>query len=495
MRHKGDPLAVTTALFNRLRQARTSPIAKEDASAALEMFLNRWPNTTREGRTFRWNYNQPYNQIAPGWWSGMDVFLSVVVLIAADEIYERPDYRQLALKALHSALRSPLEGGSLWKDDNLCWISEYSWNGMTRADEFYVLNGHLFGLQALKMAADALNDKEAEEAFQCGVRGTKAFADRFQKPDWSLYMLNKPTIDPAHYVVFELSQFDALYQLSGLNLFRFEAEKRRRLFAYQYPIYLDHNGDIVMSRFGAPHPYNLDIYPTRISCDLPDGTSWTVREKRQKNNDSQIDRGIIRSRPPAVPLRCTPISMMGGHHPIPLYTAVPRPINDKMTTATILPSTIEAQYDAELIDNREVIVRPEVVADSGPDHYSSVQARVTLTGKFDISNVELFGVEITMPRPSYLSVTLTDSGGRTASRYYHPLSGGKQIVLLSKVGFDGYEELSDIVGISISLPTDEKSMSDQSRFQLKIGEVVKFPSAVAFEHYLRTSDRSFPEAR
>ena len=88
LRHKGDPLAVTTALFNRLRQARTSPIAKEDASAALEMFLNRWPNTTREGRTFRWNYNQPYNQIAPGWWSGMDVFLSVVVLIAADEVYE-----------------------------------------------------------------------------------------------------------------------------------------------------------------------------------------------------------------------------------------------------------------------------------------------------------------------------------------------------------------------------------------------------------------------
>jgi len=51
LKSKGDPLAVTSMLFGRLREAQHSPKAKKDAATGLEMFLNHWPTVTRGRRS------------------------------------------------------------------------------------------------------------------------------------------------------------------------------------------------------------------------------------------------------------------------------------------------------------------------------------------------------------------------------------------------------------------------------------------------------------
>lgn len=494
MRNDGNPLHMTVRLFALLYAAHHGDAAaKQDAARGLDLLVNHWPNLTNHGAIYRWNYNKPYNNVPPGWWSGMGSFLGIAVLIAADEIFNNDAYLHLAHRALKSSLLPPTEGGSVWRDGDKCWISEYSWNGMKPSDEFYVLNGHLFAVQALKMIADTLHDQEAENVYQCAVRGTAAKIDDFAIPDWSLYMLNKPTIDPLHYVIFELSQFEALFAMTNDPLFSKEAARRRRLFASLFPIELDpQTSELVVARIGAPHPYIIDIYYNQIACKLDDGSAWTSR--RFPISESSIkDRGFIRVKPPHPPEKCDLISLM-GNQPVVLYSASPIIVRDSELAPQPIETSVDASYDALVAQGRNVTVSPQRQHESGPDNYQSTKATITLSGDLDVSRTELFGLELTSSRKTAIGVSMSDADGHSIFRYYPAVEANiKTQILLSLLGFDDYKSLNQPKSLTLTFYTDKASMPNQDDFNVEVGDLYKFPSAIALERYFVSSGVTVPD--
>jgi hypothetical protein len=485
---------MTTRLFRLLHEFHHGDLAAgADARNGLNVFINRWPNLTNDGVVYRWNYNRSYKNHGPGWWSGMATFLGTAVLVAAYESFNDTKYLDFARRALHSALRSPEQGGSIWREGKKCWISEYSWEGMKQSDEFYVLNGHLFGLQALKMVADALQDEEAESAYRCAVRGTAARVGAFILPNWSLYMLNKPTIDPLHYVIFELSQFESLFTMTREPMFAEEASRRRALFASLFPIFFDpQTNDLVVSRIGAPHPYFIDIYDNQISCMLNDGSKWTSA-RFPRSDVSIVDRGIIRVRPPSVPKNCDFVSFM-GNQPVTLYSAAPVRVLIKDGAPLEIKTALSANYDASLTKDRRVTISPKIQQPAGPDNYQSTKATITLSGDLNLLPTELFGVELISSRRASLGVSLSDTAGRSVFRYYPAIEANiKTQILLSLLGFDDYKSLGRATSITLTFYTDADHMPDQSDFIVQVGGFYKFPSALALEQYFVSSGATVPD--
>lgn len=77
----------------------------------------------------------------------------------------------------------------------------------TRDKEYHVLNGHLWGLQALYMLAEASGDKELKDAYQCARHGTISRLPQFyNKTDtWTWYPLVPRVINPTHYNIIEIN--------------------------------------------------------------------------------------------------------------------------------------------------------------------------------------------------------------------------------------------------------------------------------------------------
>ncbi|ABE62250.1 hypothetical protein Nham_1428 [Nitrobacter hamburgensis X14] len=484
---KGSPLTFSTRLLALMYafHASRDPHIRSDVAEGLDILLNRWPSVTREGKLFRWNYNQTYESHAPGWWSGMDGFLMPVVFLAAFETFEDAKYVDLARKSLESALLSPTEGGSMWHSADGCWISEYSWQGMNESDEFYVLNGHLYGLEALKLAAIAFKDERYEEAFQCGLKGTMARADRFVTPDWSLYMLNKPTIDPPHYVIFETSQYRALSQLTGISFFSDEMIRRQRVLNKHYAPFITEDGTIILSRIGAPHPYQIDIYRNRLTCTLENGSEWSATSV---SDEAPIKRGFITEKPPAQPRHCSLAALTGVGIDVVLYE------NSSVQPAAGHPQAIETSidtdYDASDKSGRTVTVSPSKSDPANPDNYRSNSAKISLVGDFPITNSGLFGIELGSERRSSIGVTLVDEKGNESFRYYPALRAEqKTLVLLSKIGFPGHEKLHNkIKRIDVWLYTDTGNMTDQSDFKIDVGNVVTFANPLQLRKHMAASN-------
>lgn len=207
---KKDPLRPFFLAFRLLTiyEKTKDPAALESAKRALDFMLDEYQPATREAEGTRWFYGFDYDRgIKAPWWSGMDGFFGPMTLYAGWQVTGNERYREAAIKSAKLMLRQPSDGGALWRDGEDCWISEYSWKGITRDKEYHVLNGHLWGLQALYMLAEASGDKELKDAYQCARHGTISRLPQFyNKTDtWTWYQLVPRVINPTHYNIIEIN--------------------------------------------------------------------------------------------------------------------------------------------------------------------------------------------------------------------------------------------------------------------------------------------------
>jgi hypothetical protein len=337
-----------------------------------------------------------------------------------------------------------MKGGAVWRSPDGCWLSEYSWDGMAASDEYYVLNGHLWALQAAIMYSKQTGLDAAKELVECAIAKTRSMADQFHwvESKWSYYMLNPKVINPPHYLIFEKMQFEALDALKPNDMFKNEALYRQESIAKAYPItqtYRDDKYQILFPKIGRPHPYYIDTYQIKISCTSKSGSiSFEYDERKSPKPGSP--RRFVGGYAPMESESCQVVSLSGDME-FSLYST--KPIQSSNTRGlSIQEYDLTALLDAKLSGVRQIVIDPDIVSDSANiGHYTNTQGRIYLSG-INVSSLNtIFGFVLRPTRDANIGVGLVDASDAEIFRYYPMLKGNSNnLIVLSPSGFDGAEK-------------------------------------------------------
>lgn len=479
--NRGEPLNASWYVWYHYHRFRDADAAVRD----LNKIINAWDLY----ETHQLTYKDPWNNIPAGWWSSMDMMLLPMTLIEVGNNTENEDFIELGKKMINLAIKSPEQGGSLWPDTgNGCWFSEYSWPGMDReVDEYFVLNGHLFSLTALKIMADALKDPDLQDIYECGAKATKLLADKFANDkDWPRYMLVPNTINPPHYVIFEMIQFQDLYRLTGDGFYEEQRVKRSEVIKRQYPVYrVTGKGRefLFFSSIGAPHPYNPDLFSTSLRCLTNKDSPLEARQigsvEHWKNNFQFIDisNTSIKS--------CEVYSVRSDGVEHALYsTNAPIDVNDDLPIE--LTYSTEATLDAYRGSSGSISIHPlRQSSDAGEASYLDTEGRITV--KFSqqpLSDRTLLGLEIRSSSDIKIGI-LYWQGERVISRYYPIVKRDvNNLLVVSHLGFDDAHTIDAVDQITIRVYTDNL----QENVDLELGKLFIFNNQHELYNVLKSNE-------
>lgn len=425
-------------IYDRTKDEKVGIAAKR----ALDFMLDEYEPAERSPKGYRWFYGFPYENLPANWWSSMDALFGPLVLYAGWQQFGIERYRDEAIKSAKRSLVPPPEGGVLWRSPKGCWLSEYAWGTMTEEQEFHVLNGHLYGLQALAMLAALTQDRELTEAYSCARDGTIARRSAFMNADhsWTLYQTTPPTINPTHYLLFETAQFRALELVTGDPAWRVDSDVRAQDFQQQYPLQLSQNADksytVRFSMVGAPHPYWTDTYPVTVSCSV-DGQEKSSKSVGHYNQNLPFhERFFVSLQVDKIPQQCSVYV-----HPLPTgrtlaYTQT-KFVVDTLTPPESVPVKPQASYNATPIAGTEDSVRIDPAG-------GQTEGRVELKLDRPVSKADTIALIIRSDADHQLGMLLYDKDGKSATREYNDIKAGKDnIVLLNRIGFNRGDTLSD----------------------------------------------------
>ncbi len=485
----GDPFRVTTLMIQDWIAHRD--LARIDRR--IDAVVAKW-HLDREGG--RLSYAFDYGKLKAGWYSGMDSWSFPMLLVGLWQETGRAEYRALAEKLIRDVARDVEAGGTVWRSDAGCWFSEYAWTGMTRDDEFHVLNGHLYSLQSVRMMATALNDAELAKLYRCGVQAVKTRSSVFLGGGaWPLYMLNPRTINQTHYIIYETMQFDALHLLDPDPFFREQATARREVLQRHFPVYARKVGDthrLTLSVIGAPHPYSVDTYALELECS--DGSHV---ERHSLPNPTDTKKAVI-----ARAMLDTPTALDPGKascrvnseyvgHRFVLYEAPVRILSDELRPGTDVSFSRDALFNSWTPDAERVVVDPSRRHNppDAPDTYLDTQGRLVLTPDAPIpfGHEDLLGFEFDADGPLQLGVII-HSQGRDFFRYYPATrAGDRTLVLLSPLGFDDGARIASVDRVTFFFYTDKQA----GPVTLTPGRLTVFRNAVELYEYFRLRDPNF----
>jgi hypothetical protein len=491
---KKDPLALFVVAFRALHQFKVTGSQNylEASEHILDFMLDDYEPAVRGPNGTRWYYGNDYGAIKAPWWSGMDAMLGPLTLYTASELNGNARYREEAIKSARLVLGSPDKGGILWNDDGKCWLSEYSWNGIQRDQEYQVLNGNLWALQALFLLAKATGDPILSDAYACGHAGFVANTDRFYRDggEWTSYSLNPPDINPVHYNTLEFVQLTAMYLLTGDGAYQTAAQRRQKIFATAYPLSLigaDGQMEVIFSMVGAPHPYWTDTYPVTVSC-------WVTGHEIKRFNDRTFDaKFALRDRlVVSVPVRSRPTKCsVTLHTPTPVLMYEQTEFTVENQTQETLPISLNVMFDAVSVDGGLVHVRPSHEERLGI-HSSNDEARISMAVDAAISNQDILALAVTVPVTVDLAILIEDEIGNVATRYYLPLTGGRRnLVLLNRLGFQDNDVLAKKIK-TISLRLFTNSAMPQFDVELDHFTVLRTPAEIR-DWFIDEPEAYFPQ--
>lgn len=488
---KKDPLRPFSLAFRLLvNHERTGDQKSLDsAKRVLDFMLDEYSPATREPEGIRWFYGFDYDRgIKAPWWSGMDGLFGPMTLFSAWQTTGDERYRSAALKSAKLMLRTPTEGGVLWRDGDDCWISEYSWNGMTRDEEYYVMNGHLWGLQALYMLAEASGEKDLKEAYQCARKGTINRLPEFYNSagNWTWYHLAPQVINATHYNTLETAQFRAMAAITNDVVYKDPAERRANIFKNAYPLHLIRTNtglQVQFSMIGAPNAYWTDTYPVTVSCKV--GQKIFSQTNREAYSKKPIhERMILRLAVSKAPKYCT-VSIHSNMNVVMYKQDKFKVIKDlKEDKIVVLP---RVSMQGELLPNNLIGVSP-----SKGEGASNGEARITFDINRDVSAFDKVALIIHSTESSPLGIILDGRNGVRATSYYPVLKAGKDnIVIVNKLGFEKGAKLDDhLEKMTLRLYTKPNAKN----FKLEIKEAVVIRNPANLELFLeRNQSAYFPQ--
>ncbi|WP_336331870.1 D-glucuronyl C5-epimerase family protein [Pseudomonas putida] len=486
---KKDPLRPFSVAFRLLVNHERTGDQKslDDARKVLDYMLDDYQPATREPEGVRWFYGFDYDRgIKAPWWSGMDGLFGPMTLFAGWQATGDERYRNAALKSAKLMLRPPSEGGVLWRDGENCWISEYSWKGMTREKEYYVMNGHLWGLQALYMLAEASGDEKFKEAYQCARKGTiNRLSDFYNSSgNWTWYHLAPRVINATHYNTLESAQFKAMAAVTGDDVYVEPGRRRAEFFKNAYPLHLVKTGaglQVQFSMLGAPNAYWTDTYPVTVSCKVGGKTVTKTNSDAYNKKIPMHERMVLRLPVSKTPEQCS-VSVRSNVE-VKMY---------KQDKFKLIKDIKEDRFDVapvaslqgELLQNNDVYITPNKGEGAAPG-----EARVSFEVGRDVSALDKIAMVVSSTGDSALGIILVGENGTRATSYYPVLKAGREnIVIVNKLGFEKGDELDSRIK-SITLRLYTKANSESFKINIKEASIIRNP--VNLEAFLKRNETAY----
>lgn len=473
---KKDPLVLFRLAFRLMREESQTGSKEAGALARriLDYMIDEYQPADRGDAGIHWKYGFDYEGIKSGWWSGMDAFFGPMALYAGWQQYGDERYKREALKGAKLALRSPEKGGVIWKNGDGCWVSEYTWADMKKSDEFHVLNGHLFGLQALYILAALTQDKALVEGYECGRQGSIASEESFynKTKDWSWYQTTPPVINPTHYLLFEGVQYKALQTLTADRAWQEGYSRRAEMFkrAYEPILVKVPNGEyrVEVSMIGAPHPYWPDTYPLELTCKIG-GKSFTTYSRRQYWKHLPYDERFIIS----LGLSGAPDSCEVAIDVFPSGKSVVYQVGGLTATSAVKPTVLPVQpaisYNAikQGESNGDVTIDPVAGA---------IEGRIELAVDRPLTVADTIALVVESEADTQIGFLMEGENGKVAKRDYNDVVAGKpNIVLLNRTGFTGQEDVGERIK-SLTFRVHSGKNTQKFQFNVKTFELIQSPS-------------------
>ena len=239
--------------------------------------LDEYPYQRKSGNSTLYLYPEDYEVfVGMEWWSGMANSAIGVSYLLAFEITEDEKFKTKAVSAMNGVINPIAENGcAIELNEDASWYLEYA--DLNRADSnaYFVHNGFMYSLAALKYFENVLEEEVYSKSFEKGIKALNLKEKDFFYADlkWTYYMQNPRTVESLHHAIFELILLDALISEDRRSFLKQSAHIRREIIKKEYSLNLDEYGKMVVNLISGPHLYWQDLYPTRIIAHQKDGDS------------------------------------------------------------------------------------------------------------------------------------------------------------------------------------------------------------------------------
>lgn len=390
------------------------------------------------------------------------------IMLASQMIYEVTGNKRWDkfVKKLSEYIYSDVKNGGFtlyFKDSNngqSAWPLEYANTESTVENGIFVLNGSLVGYLGILIMADVTEDEDLA-AYAKQVKNT--YKDYFQKYhynnyDWSYYSLNPLTVNQPHYMIFEKQLFNAIKNLDGDSMIQNEIEYRENaLKSILEPQFkkIGNQTFFLIRRASAPHPYLIDIYQTRIEfLDKDNHVIETYHNSisgKSKNNKLRFQEGEFLAG--AVPEDAVSYRIFAEKTAEVEEKLFEDEIAAKerktVETYDILP---DAFFDSKLIHSNEILISSSLS--------EKTEGRISYTFPVPVncSQENYYGIELNNLSENTFGVgcILYDSKGNSVKRSYTKLLPGKNLILLSEIGFSGIDKMVDLKDIVLRIYTNNE---------------------------------------
>lgn len=417
-----------------------------------------------------------------------------LLAVTAEFAYERSNdvrFRQYIEDILPYLTASTQENGYVLKINNEeWWPLEYAWTSVTEEDAWFVLNGSLFGMVGIEMLYQLTGSPDLKELSEKAFTAYQERAELFFYPDqnWSYYSLNyldgQPIINRYEKLLIEITSFDSLYQFTGKDFYREQAQLRRDLITKMIPIYLVDDGTSCTAyalRAAAPHPYEVDIYETYAEFLNEHGDIVATAEVTSR----QVDGAVLVAEVPADAVSYRLYSKINLISPFLLTEGTLKKIPQKELDAQLAAAVDQGSWifsgDCNSFEDQTVTFAPA----------QSEEPKAILLYTFEepmiFSNSAetYFAVEIeNLTNETYpVSMALIASDGANIGRTGVLCYPGKNLMLYHYTGFKGINsKISSAEKWQIQLVTNQMS-TDTGK--VKIGNVYIFSNTAQCVEYLR----------
>lgn len=439
---------------------------------------------------YRYGYfpRPQYDKYSYGWVSSMD---SPVILLATQMLYEitgdkkyesyRDDLKELIMKTTK-------ENGFIYNEGDDFWMFEYADKNTDPITGYYVLNGSLVGYQALYMVANSIEDEDYIKLCEKQLKSYKKMCNQYWyvNEEWSYYMLNPKKVNPPHYLLFEKKLFETLYSIQGDEFFHEESTKRERALKGVLKLYsVKENGNrkFYLLRACAPHPYQLDIYQTELEIlDEDKNVIQTFYESSTGTVGAlEFENGMFMTgnlKEEAVYYRIYSINGKYSDKYLIFESEIKnidKTNNEKLNVAFNFSGDLKVSEGSLRLDKN---ITDDTKGNVIIDFYKSVPK--------DVESYIGIEVEVKEGDKIPVSIVLYDVKGSGVVRYYTPLVNGKNLILLSFLGFVDSHEIDDISRVMIRLHS--ANISEKENYFININDVYNFNNSTEVHDYISHSE-------
>lgn len=428
-----------------------------------------------------------YRDFEYGWVSSMD---APAIAVLAQLMYEETGedrYRDFVASLSEYMTKDVSEHGYIAQIHGQPWLFEYADTNTTAETGEFVLNGSLLGTLCTAMVARVTGNSELWALVE---KQTALYEEMmpqywYAEDAWCYYMLQPKTVDPPHYVIFEIRLFNALAEATGIDFYGQEAQRRIDLLKSNYRLNVFEQDDGTLQylffRGGAPHYYYTDIYDTElVFLDAQD-------------NILQCDR---------MGDRTIETAWMSGAYPADTarveWNVVPNvawsvemgalEINFLEPSQAEIPSPLAVTYDASADGCMEAEDRFVIQAERSEESRCNLIG--TLSAAQPLAATTIYAMELDNLSEETFSanIVLYDMAGNAISRYLPEILPGKNLELFTLPGFVDYGngEMQDLSSFILRLYTSD----DTKESEITIGNFYQLKNTWQLQQLLTEGEYS-----